>query len=1158
MEPYQLTRTIRFKLNPINNAMQNEVNSLQNAQSREAIATELDGLLEQFTEELNNYLFIKPSSDKSQNKNSEVDRLINPNIEIKKYWLKQYTREYYYQQSTDFFKLSSHRVLQVPYLPKVIRKWDRDWNNVRNELRELLNRPLEKQAKRAEFGLIIAEYKKKQMFHFIRDFIDQSQDKNTDEQKYSLVLLVAQLGKLLNHCEQAYLPFQSGGIVIARASLNYYTINKKPKDYESEIKSLKDSLNTEIEKNHNKVISYLKCSGRKGRKGCEQYVNELREFVVNDIFKDTNSKITLDLLYTKMKEYKADKKQEFLEAVDAGLEYDNLEKKHPLFKCKQHDYQYYLDKTKEIKIKSEKLSKLDKKSADYFTKRNDLKKEISKLKTKRSEAFFFVGSGMKKGAMHYKKSGAVRYKKSGAVRYKKSGAVRYKKFCELYKYIAMLRGKKIAQIKGIQREQQDSQLLNYWAVMMEKDKQHYLVAIPREYASKAYKALNTKSETNNSKIKIHYFKSLTMRALQKLCFGTQGNTFAKEIKNELNASSDYKNKYNKIQGAFSFEKFNEKTREIEIVRFYQAVLATKYVEENLDIHDFIELKTLINDKTIQTINEFQKQLERICYVKRELYGENVESYLKNKCNAQIFEITSYDLRKHSSRKGKDKLHTQIWKAFWSDENKQRHYPTRLNPELKIIWRAAKESRIEKYGNNSGNFDPNKDNRYLHPQFTLATTITENALGERLDLSFVKQDKLASAIRKFNKQFYEEYVSNPQKTYYYGIDRGLEELASLAIVESFSETLNEFNQPIPKLAKFDVWRLKDEYLDYSEEYLSDGQPKIRRAINNLSYFIEKTDLFDKQFKSSIDLTTAKLIKGKIVENGDVLSYLKLKELSAKRRIYRYFSQAKIDRSKSPVIYFNNNKFCVHTYGKSEAIYYYRPDLEKVRTKESIETMLNKYLQGLETNNQERHILTIEKINHLRDALAANMVGIISHLYINKKMRGIIALENLIAAKLLRRDENISRQLEMRLYNKFQNQGLVPPKLKETILLRECKEINQFGLIHFMPKENTSKKCPYCGTKCSKPEDEWKNDKYKKRVFDCTNPDCNFNSKTNKRGLIDFDSPDIVASYNIAKLAYQYASSSPSFDDPIEQTEQKRNSRNNRKRKHKNKGKPNKQK
>ena len=201
-----------------------------------------------------------------------------------------------------------------------------------------------------------------------------------------------------------------------------------------------------------------------------------------------------------------------------------------------------------------------------------------------------------------------------------------------------------------------------------------------------------------------------------------------------------------------------------------------------------------------------------------------------------------------------------------------------------------------------------------------------------------------------------------------------------------------------------------------------------------------------------------------------------------------------------------------------------------------------------------MLTIEKINHLRDALAANMVGIIAHLY--KTYPGIIALENLseenLANHFLKSNENIGRRLEWRLYNKFSNLGLVPPAIKESVLLREEKGITQFGLIHFIPTPDTSKNCPYCGRKNQKNENDWKNDKDNKRLFECIYGDCGFNTRDDRKGLEALSDPDMVASYNVAISAYQFIINPPSRQNSKKPDRNTQKAGQNKKERHKRSG------
>ena len=158
------------------------------------------------------------------------------------------------------------------------------------------------------------------------------------------------------------------------------------------------------------------------------------------------------------------------------------------------------------------------------------------------------------------------------------------------------------------------------------------------------------------------------------------------------------------------------------------------------------------------------------------------------------------------------------------------------------------------------------------------------------------------------------------------------------------------------------------------------------------------------------------------------------------------------------------------------------------------------------------MTVEKINHLKRALVANIVGILT--FLHKQNPGLIILEE--NQKERNSDKNIAGYLEWALYRKFQTEGLVPPYLKEVdFLLKEKSEsrkdkIKHFGLIHFINPENTSRICPKCNSKDN-------SDGFKKRKksgwFKCGQ--CGFNTRNPVTELSFLNNPDKLAAFNICK-------------------------------------------
>jgi len=200
---------------------------------------------------------------------------------------------------------------------------------------------------------------------------------------------------------------------------------------------------------------------------------------------------------------------------------------------------------------------------------------------------------------------------------------------------------------------------------------------------------------------------------------------------------------------------------------------------------------------------------------------------------------------------------------------------------------------------------------------------------------------------------------------------------------------------------------------------------------------------------------------------VMTYLKLKKESAKRQIFELYSKGKIQpgakldwsscidgdsRKKAP----ENGVLNIKISEGEKTVYRYMSKYENVPIREgqqynrqNIKNNLNHYLDKLKTGDGS-HTPTISRINHLRNAITANMVGVICHL--QKYYKGFIIMEDLkkgdIDKHFSQSNENISRRLEKALYNKLQSIGLVPPHIKDIISLRESlreeqKSGNQSG-------------------------------------------------------------------------------------------------------------------
>ncbi|MBQ8223513.1 MAG: hypothetical protein IJZ87_09285 [Bacteroidales bacterium] len=1156
MEQIKTTKAIRFKLesNDNNNLV---IESISNINSNREFDLDIfvDDI-DNFINYCNDFLFV---SKKIKGKDVFF---VNRMLIVKNEWLKVYAKnEFAELKHNNNAQRVQYKIGDIDGLDARIEDLINEIEGIYNALVDDASAELHERAKRTQTALLLKRLYSNNSLPCLVSLIENTVDKN---ERGNLSLKLKSMGKkLLKQLElgiQEYLPEQSAGVTLAKASFNYYTINKKPIDYEKKIDELSNQLKTSVE-------DWKNLKNREGRP-MFRFDDALWKLI---LVKAQNKQLYLgDSPFAEVNEYAslrqilknimAKQKAEFSEMMQDGASYREL-KNSDLYlfnSISEDEYIKYFDLTEKIE---EFATKVNQCSDD--NKKKNLRSELNKLKKKRGSLI----NAAERNTSNYFKT--------------------YKSFAELYRKVSQKHGKILAQLKGIEKEKSESQLLKYWAMILQDNNGHKLVLIPKDKI-KDCKSRLTESIANNGRIKLYWFESFTFRSLQKLCFGNlDTNTFYPEIKKELLG------KYSEIDGR-GYPKFISgehefKGDEQKKIQFYKDVLSTKYVRQNLNL-PFNEVKNKVIDKSFACLDDFKIALEQICYKRMLTVDVHLINALQTYFNAQILDITSLDLR-NNNETHKDKIHTEIWKQFWSSENERNNFDIRINPEITIIYRKPKESRLAKYGVGSDKYDPNKNNRYLHEQLTLVTTISEHSNAVSKNLSFTTDEELIDMINDFNAKIRDEKIK-----FAFGIDNGEVELSTLGVY------LPEFDKPtndekiaeLKNVEKYGFKVLEITNLLYSEEDYND---KDRRIIQNPSYFMnkelycrtfKKTETeFEEMFKNvfeekhllTLDLSTAKVINGQIVSNGDVVSLFNLWMRHAQRNIYELNDHANKKTAKEIVLKKseelnagerrklidglneNNKKYndlsdyqkeqyvewnykrwrfedvenedfekiykngqrvgnylhnvlmaVVHDKGNIESVidifdiknvFKFRKDFYSLKSENEILEEINKY-NVKSISNEELDL----KLNQLKSSLVANVVGVIDFLYKQYKSRfggeGIIVKEgfnsNKVASDREKFSGNIYRLLERKLYQKFQNYGLVPP-VKNLMLVRndDLRDENAFfnlGNICFVGYVGTSQRCPVCETgKLGHTET-------------CSN-DCGFESK----GIMH--SNDGIAGFNIAK-------------------------------------------
>jgi len=1070
MPRFETVRTVRFELKPSADTLEKLKAVLPRGDFQVDIEKFITGL-RKFYSGLADIIIDK----------SEEGFALRRGIEIKYGWLRSYTKNDFYTfiEGGDGRLPIKYGISDVGYLKRELQRWFVEWKEIILELEGMIQAPLESQRRRRDFAQLIRGLKKRQNFEFIREFskaLCNTNDPATDHLIEDLRISINSLEGELQEVEAAFASSQSAGFQIARGSFNYYTINKDPKSLKTEEKEERDKLNRSLSSFKDKFGSQ------------EFFLSGKFSFIdaaTGEGRKEDSASWTLEESYGKLKEWKSGQKKKFLEAIQAKIiTVGNFSSKFPLFESSKEDFLAFLDL-------SERMAEANKKKSreENEGRKKEIDKGIKQLAQQRGEFFNKPG--------------------------KRVQTRKYYDICQIFKNIAFKRGGIVARISGIGNERRESQSLQYWALIMEEQKKHFLIMIPRGESENYKKARESieKRLAERGEIKIYHFKSLTLRALEKLCFKEIGNTFAPELKKQGVRFPRYKQEWG--------------GQEERMVKFYQEVLTSSYAHNLLDIAEFGDLQSLLK-KEYKSLVDFRSDLEKAAYLKKEIYlaDDEKESFLRN-YDALVFEIDSYDLRIESENRPEnkghqDKAHTRLWKDFWTSQNKEIGYGTRLNPEVKVFWREADEE-LSKSLSSGKISQPRKldyfRNRYSRNHFNLAITITSNAIERKNDLAF----KSISDIEKYIQNFNDDFNKNFKGEWFYGIDRGLKQLATLCIMRFSKQSypINGKSLSCPEFSRIEAWQLKDE--NYSEDVKREDGTQFRRsAIKNLSYFLDKAELFEKKMVSCIDLTTAKMIKGKIVLNGDLMTYFKLKEHASRRKIFSLFSESKINDSSEIKISKSGSTIVIKDNCQEyQPIYWISQRQEKktkgmyreIETPEQIIKKLDGYLKDIGRNNINEDIITVDKINHLRDAITANIVGVVSHL--QGLFPGIIAFEDMdeedhISKHFTQSNENISRRLEWAFYRNFQVKGLVPPQVKSTIFLRKEFKDKQFGIVQFVKMENTSCNCPRCGEKFPKTSDH--------RHYICGNPGCGFSSLGNRMEFSPLDDSDKVAAFNVAKNAF----------------------------------------
>ena len=874
METIRSNRFIRFKLQADgeNASIQNKIDALN--VDGEFDLVNFFSKLENYLYDINDYLFFE----------REDESIFKGGIVVKSEWMKTHAKqqlaEFRYKERSEDNQRNDSRRVKRPRMQHTLSDYklsDRiievhdDIVDVYEKLQDVVSRERHERADRAKIALLLGRLKTKGGLPLLVSLVENTTDK---KEQGELSLRLKQSGKeLLNLLEmgvQNYLPEQSKGYPIAKASFNFYTINKRPIDYTRKIKEINDRLRVDWKKceewcfgknksaNDIRWWKTIKADVERRAKGKELLLGEMP---MRDIEDYANLRQIL-------KNILAQQKAEFSEMIQSAESYSSLQESglYLFDRISEEEFDEYFDFSEEIEQTATKRNQ----TRDQY-KQRELRTKINRLRKQRGDLL------------------------SEACRETKDRFMDYKRFAAFYRKVAQQHGRLYAQLKGIEKERNESQMISYWAMILQSGSKHKLVLVPKEKASELKNNRLNVSEDKTSNTKLFWFESFSFRSLQKLCFSnieSGSNKFYSDLRNEAEFSRKYS-----FGGKFISGEFDLQGDEQKKIEFYKDVLSSRTAGKVLSISKE-ELKQEVLDVDFDCLDDFKVALERVSYKRMFTVNPYIIDALRGNFAAQVFDITSLDLRHEESCKDKetvfeysDKMHTRIWKEFWSEDNEDSNFDIRLCPEITLLYRKPKSSRIAKYG-----ADSTQRNRYLHEQLTLVTRFTERSNSPGRELSFLAEEDEKKIVENFNREVLKEDFR-----FALGIDNGEVELSTLGVyLPQFAQESNDATfEMLKKVDEFGFPTLTIRDLKYKEK---DIKGIDRRVVQNPSYFI-KEDLYCRTFGKShqeyeamfetlferrnlltLDLSTAKVISGHIVTNGDVVSLFNLWKRHAQRNIY----------------------------------------------------------------------------------------------------------------------------------------------------------------------------------------------------------------------------------------------------------------------------------
>ena len=642
-----------------------------------------------------------------------------------------------------------------------------------------------------------------------------------------------------------------------------------------------------------------------------------------------------------------------------------------------------------------------------------------------------------------------------------------------YKRVSQKLGSSQSTVKQKEFLQHKIDDLQYYTTIIQYDDFYFLLGMPKENKEIL---LDEFKQSNNSKIVAYQFHSLMARSLEFLMFIDSALNF--EEKKEYN--------FQQAEKVFQDKKFikehcnskkgeNYQENRNKLIIFYQQVLKKSHLikQSNWDIFNF-RFKDSLEYKSL---DEFYADIDKQGYLVEKKYLSKIFLQdLVEKYKGFIMPIYNRDF---APKRNQDKklMQTQYFEEVFSEENKKANYPIRLGPESKIFYRPVLEKKEVK------KIEYEK-NRFFRKEFHAHFNIELNGNSP---VPSIKTGEYGQHIGNFSKAITLE-MQQKENYYFYGIDRGLHEIATLCILDkngNFVFTDESYNV-ISKEAE----GAKPLVMDLSDKIASND--KIIES-KNMAELVKK------------DIDYRRLVYVLNTGNEFLNEYVEMKNMQSGdfSTIIRKLFPEKL-------------KFKEDGTEKGK---------EHLFILNQIFTTWQKKRNTIIDN--KKFVLELPKSIDRKNAIAGNIAGVLS--FLMRRLPGFIVFENLDFQKdekgkkiTTHKEQELERwvgsvlyqQIEISLAQKFQYmveskksvKGIqLMPFLKNADILKQiAKKMQewQFGNFLYIPSDYTSQMCPKC----------FKIAKRKNNNIVCSY--CKYDMNIDKS--IPLENGDQNAAYHIARL------------------------------------------